>query len=137
MDLADFTSSGSVFHMVGAKLQKALSPKVTNLDLGTCNNCFDCDRSCLDGVYSCKREERYRGAEPCKHLKTVRNTLYSILHFTGSQCSSFRTGVMWSYFLSKRSLEANLWWGFFEIHKEGALFIQRLKFNKMNLQRQC
>ena len=42
----------------------------------------------------------YRGASPFKALYVNRRILNSILLSTGSQCSSYRVVVIWSYFLS-------------------------------------
>ena len=45
------------------------------------------------------REVTYLGARPWTALKVRRRILNSILYPIVSQCNSFRTGVMWSYFL--------------------------------------
>jgi len=50
---------------------------------------------------------RYGGSAWCRHLYTRTHTLYSILCWTGSQCSRSRTSVvMWSNFCSCSMIRA-------------------------------
>lgn len=91
-----FMWNGSRFHNRGPITSNARSPKLTSFVRGTCSRyCWD-ERvrpaeHCLFSMFS-----RYNGPVPFRHRYTCIRILNSIRHFTGSQCSSFRIGVMWS-----------------------------------------
>ena len=99
--------SGRLFQTHGAVNVKALSPYVFNLAFGTTNWFLFDDLKVLVGSYSLTKSEIYTGLVPFSALKQIVAILYSILAFTGSQCSSSRSGVIWVLLLTlKISLAA-------------------------------
>ena len=83
---------------------------------GICNKFLVFDLRVL--VLACLTNSslKYRGAHPCMHLKVKSRILNSILFLMGSQWRSFRTGVMWSYFLEPLTTLAALFWTFWSLH---------------------
>ena len=75
---------GRSFQSLGARMEKALSPTVFNLDRGTTSMLRDDDLNERDGWYSFRSSDRYLGACPFKALYTNSKTLNSILALTGS-----------------------------------------------------
>ena len=89
---------GRLFHSIGAAAAKDLLPKFSNRHRGDVSWWFSLDRRVRVGEYGTSCSRRYAGASPFRALYVSRRILKSILCFTGSQCRSTRTGVMWSYF---------------------------------------
>ena len=87
---------GRSFHSSGAAAAKDLLPKFSNRHRGDVSWWFSLDRRVRVGEYGTSCSRRYAGASPFRALYVSR-ILKSILCFTGSQCRSTRTGVMWSY----------------------------------------
>ena len=90
------SSDGSEFHQVGPMEQNARSPYVTDRVIGTFSSMPAERRPGLVLRYWI-RSWRYWGAGPCSVLYTSSVTLYCIRDVIGSQWSSRRTGVIWSY----------------------------------------
>ena len=88
---------GKLFHSVGAAAAKDLLRKYSNRHLGGVSRWFSVDRRVRFGEYGISSSRIYTGASPFKALHVSKKILKSILCFTGSQCRSMRTGVMWSY----------------------------------------
>ena len=90
------SSDGSEFHQVGPMEQNARSPYVTDRVIGTFSS-MPAERRPSLAVRYWIRSWRYWGAGPCSVLYTSSVTLYCIRDVIGSQWSSRRTGVIWSY----------------------------------------
>ena len=89
---------GRSFHSTGAAAAKDLLPKYSNRHFGGSRRLLSMDRRVRAGVYRVSSSRIYAGASPFKALYASKRILKSILCFTGSQCRSTRTGVMWSSF---------------------------------------
>ena len=92
------SSDGSEFHQVGPMEQNARSPYVTDRVIGTFSS-MPAERRPGLALRYWIRSWRYWGAGPCSVLYTSSVTLYCIRDVIGSQWSSRRTGVIWSYLL--------------------------------------
>ena len=68
------------------------------------------ERSWRAGSYLTASSDRYCGCWYCTTLCVMSATLYLILCSTGSQWSSFSTGVMLSYFLAPATTRAREFW---------------------------
>ena len=93
------SSDGSEFHQVGPMEQNARSPYVTDRVIGTFSS-MPAERRPGLALRYWIRSWRYWGAGPCSVLYTSSVTLYCIRDVIGSQWSSRRTGVIWSYISS-------------------------------------
>ena len=94
---------GRRFHSLGAWTEKALSPKVLSLVLGTTRRLWSTERRDLVGWYLSRSSLRYWGARPCSAFYASTRTLYSIRLEMGSQCKYLRVGVMCWYFCTNNS----------------------------------
>ena len=103
---------GKLFHSVGAAAAKDLLPKYSNRHLGGVSRWFSVDRRVRFGEYGISSSRIYAGASPFKALYVSKRILKSILCFTGSQCRSTRTGVMWSYLRHLVMTRAAWFWRF-------------------------
>ena len=56
--------------------------------------CLVDERSDLEGLYAVSRSVRWRGASRLRHLKVIKRILKRMRTVMGSQCNSFRIGVM-------------------------------------------
>ena len=91
---------GRPFQSLGATERKALSPPETRLLRGTFNKVASlAEQLPLGGSYFVSNSDRYSGAVPFTHLKTIVKYLYSLRRVIGSQCRSAKTGVMCSLLL--------------------------------------
>ena len=91
-------SSIRTFHAFRAANKNDLPLHDRKLILGSTNKLLLHDlRS--EGMYLVKRSPKYPGECLFKHLKVVTRILYVIRSEIGSQCKSFKTGVMCSNFL--------------------------------------
>ena len=91
--------SGRAFHRAGAAQEKARSPADTNLEWGILRRKRSDDRRLRLWQTGWSMSEMYTGIVPWRARYTITRTLNWSLRWIGSQWSSFRTGVMWSYFL--------------------------------------
>jgi len=94
------TDNGSEFHRIGPETAKHLWPYLIVMERGTTRSPCAVERRwprLADWDTGEHSSVRYVGAAWCRHLYTRTHTLYSILCWTGSQCSRSRTSVvMWS-----------------------------------------
>ena len=97
-----------LFHSVGAVYEKTQSPYVLVLLDGTSSSRIDDGPRSRTGFVFLIMSQRYLGAKSSSALKHSSRNLKSVLDFTGSQCSFFKTGVMWSYFFAPISRRAAL-----------------------------
>ena len=70
---------------MGALIEKAPSPFVTNCDPGIAGRAQSMDLSGREGTYQVNKSEMYFGAKPLKALKVSGKILKSIRDVTGSQ----------------------------------------------------
>ena len=126
---------GKLFHSVGAAAAKDLLPKYSNRHLGGVSRWFSADRRVRFGEYGISSSRIYAGASPFKALYVSKRILKSILCFTGSQCRSTRTGVMWSYLRHLVMTRAAWFWRFYclsikkSYQNRESLYLQRLSLN--------
>ena len=91
--LQHLMSMGNAFHRRGPTTRKDRSPKLVSFVRGISSKCCS-DERVRPGLCLFSRFARYRGPVPFRHRYTWRSILYSMRHLTGSQCRSFRTGVI-------------------------------------------
>ena len=103
---------GKLFHSVGAAAAKDLLPKYSNRHLGGVSRWFSVDRRVRFGEYGISSSRIYAGASPFKALYVNKRILKPILCFTGSQCRSTRTLVVWSYLRHLVMTRAAWFWRF-------------------------
>ena len=113
------SEEGREFHSRGAIDEKARSPYPLRWVMGTWRVIPVPDERKPGRRRRCSmREVTYPGAKPWTALKVRRRILNSILYLIGSQCSSVRIGVMWSYFfvpVSRRAAAFCTPWSLFSI----------------------
>jgi hypothetical protein len=86
------TVFGSGFHSFGPATEKADEP-ITLREQSSLHKPLALDRRERVGWYILMQSARYCGADSCKHLNTIRQTLYSNRALKGSQWNEQRTGV--------------------------------------------
>src|SRR6218665_1126795 len=106
IELAARRSAESLFQHLGPAAEKARSPNRVFIRL-TRRSHLPVDRSLnpeADECVSLQYSRKYPGAAPLSDLYTSKQILNSTRRGTGSQCrTSWRSGVMWSYFLRLHS----------------------------------
>ena len=108
---------GREFHRRGAIEEKSRSPYPLRWVMGTWRVRPD-ERSPGRRWRRSIKDDTYHGVWPWIALNVSSRTLNSILLLTGSQCSSARTGEMWSCFLSPVSKRAAAFctaWSLFKV----------------------
>ena len=86
--------AGKPFHRVVAALMNVRSSNVVVLVRDTVNETVDSDHSERVSLYMDSRPPKYSGVCWWIARKECDRILYCIRRWTGSQCSSFRAGVM-------------------------------------------
>ena len=87
-----------------------LSPYNLSRDTGTCNSIWLDDPSFRDDFLIDTSSHRYSGAISLIDLEVINKILKWICCLTGSQCSFWRIGVIWSYFLVFVTMQDALFW---------------------------
>jgi len=109
-DDAFLISAGNLFHKVGAASLNAQSAYDLSWDTGTCNSIWLADLSFWDYFLLDTSSHRYSGAISLMDLEVINRILKWICCLTGSQCSFWRIGVIWSYFRVFVTIWAALFW---------------------------
>ena len=100
---------GKQFHIIGALLQKARSPKVFMV-LWTSSSLSSYERNALFGFCELWNSFRYDGPIPCTHLCTINNTLNIMRDYTGNQWrDSSRGRELWNLPTLYTSRAAQFW----------------------------
>ncbi len=119
-EMSDFALhiwSGSLFQSTGPTFKKARSPPVTR-DVGSSTNLWsskELEHSILPGLECSTSSDRWAGAIPFLTLYISVSTLKIILHLTGSQCKSWRTGVICSLRGAPVNVHAAEFWSFWTL----------------------
>ena len=97
-DDAFLICTGNLFHKVGAATLNVQLPYDLSWETGTCNSIWLDDLSFRDDFLMDTSSHRYSGAISLIDLYIINKIWKWIRCLTGSQCSFWRFGVIWSYF---------------------------------------